>query len=449
MMRTGVFKVGLGLFMTVVLAAGVLFVGMAPNRNRTWVTGYFANSNGIFVGDDVRVLGMPVGTIDRIEPQPGGAKITFWVDGRYPVPADVNAMIISPSLVAVRAIELTPVYGGGPKLATGSVIPEQRTAVPIEYDELRAQLQKLTATLQPTSPGGVSTLGEFVNTAADNMRGQGASVRDALTKLGQAFSALGDHSSDIFDTVKSLSIFVSALQSSHDVIRQLNVNLAAVTGLLSDEPNEVADAIANLNAVIGDVRSFVTDNKEALGITTERLASITTALNDSLDDIKQTLHVAPTAFQNFLNIYQPAQATLSGALAVTNFANPVSFLCGAIQAASQLGAEQSAKLCAQYLAPIVRNRQYNFLPFGVNPVVGAAARPNEIGYSEDWLRPDYVPPAGPISDEGSRPSSTGEPISTAGAPSDGAAIPPLAAEVQQVDPAEGLRGLMTVDQGQP
>ena len=77
---------------------------------------------------------------------------------------------------------------------------------------------------------------------------------------------------------------------------------------------------------------------------------------------------------------------------INNFANPISFLCGAVQAASRLGAEQSAKLCVQYLAPIIKNRQYNFLPFGQNLFVGATTRPNELTYSEDWLRPDYIPP---------------------------------------------------------
>ena len=83
---------------------------------------------------------------------------------------------------------------------------------------------------------------------------------------------------------------------------------------------------------------------------------------------------------------------MTGALAVNNFANPIQFLCGAVQAASRLGAEQSAKLCVQYLAPIIKNRQYNFPPLGENLFVGATARPNEITYSEDWLRPDYVAP---------------------------------------------------------
>jgi phospholipid/cholesterol/gamma-HCH transport system substrate-binding protein len=311
-------------------------------------------------------------------------------------------------------------------MANDTVIPQDRTAVPVEWDDFRLQLQKLTETLQPTEPGGVSTLGAFVNTTADNLRGQGANIRDAVIKLSQAFSALGDHSKDVFSTVKNLSILVSALQDSTDLMRQLNQNLASVTGLLANDPNEVGNAVSDLNAVVGDVQSFVADNKETLGTTSDKLASVTTALNQSLDDIKQTLHIAPTTFQNFLNIYQPAQGALTGALAINNFANPISFLCGAVQAASRLGAEQSAKLCAQYLAPIIKNRQYNFPPLGENLFVGTQARPNEVTYSEDWMRPDYVPPQPP-------------PPANASAPAD---APPLAAEAVATNPADGLPGLM-------
>ena len=54
-----------------------------------------------------------------------------------------------------------------------------------------------------------------------------------------------------------------------------------------------------------------------------------------------------------------------------------------------MNAEHAAKLCVQYLAPIMKNRQYNFPPIGLNPIVNAAARPNEVTYSENWLRPDH------------------------------------------------------------
>ena len=430
-------KIVLGVVLTLVLAGGLLVVlQSAAQAARVHVVAYFANSNGIYAGDEVRILGVPVGKIDRIEPQPQRAKITFWYDAKYQVPADAKAVVLSPSLVSVRAIQLTPAYTGGRSMADGAVIAEDRTAVPVEWDDFRKQLERLTDTLQPTQPGGVSTLGAFINTTADNLRGQGSTIRDTLIKLSQAFSALGDHSNDLFSTVKNLSILVSALRDSTGLLRQLNQNLAAVTGLLSNGPDKVGVAVQNINDVVGDVQSFVAANRETLGTTTDKLASVTTALNQSLDDLKQTLHVAPTAFQNFANIYQPSQGALTGALAFANFANPISFLCGAIQAASRLGAEQSAKLCVQYLAPIIKNRQYNFPPVGENLFLGQAARPNELTYSEDWLRPDYVPPPGSAPPEGSVPGTPTPPAT----PPAGAAAP--SGQAQPTNPANGLQGMM-------
>jgi phospholipid/cholesterol/gamma-HCH transport system substrate-binding protein len=425
-----------------VIAGGVAVVMRRDDfSDRTHVVAYFENSNGIFTGDDVRIRGVNVGRIDQIEPQGDRVKISFWYDSQYSVPADVKAVVLSPTLVTSRAIQLTPPYRTGPTLSGDAVIPLQRTAVPVEWDDFRSRLDKLTQTLQPTEPGNVSTLGAFVNTAADNLRGQGPAIRDSIVHLSQALSALGDNSGDIFTSVKNLSILVSALQNSTDIIRALNTNLAAVSGQLSNAPDEVGHAVQTLNDTVGDITTFIADNKETLGTTSDKLTSVSTALNDSIGDIKQLLHIAPNTLANAVNVYQPAQGTLSGVLAVNNFSNPINFLCGAIQAASRLGAEQSSKLCVQYLAPIVKNRQYNFLPFGLNPFVGATARPNEVTYSEDWMRPDYVPPQPPAASPQTAPN--------------GPAAPPLAAEQldtalpQNTDPSAGLQGMMIPTQEPP
>ncbi len=411
---------GLAAMLALILVAAVtVLLHSAGTANRRTVIAYFANSNGIFVGDEVRILGVPVGKIERIEPQPSRVKITFWYDGKYPVPADAKAVILSPAIVTARIIQLTPAYTGGPQLPPDSVIPLERTAVPVEWDDLRQQLERLSKILQPARPGEMSTLGSVVHNTADTLRGQGATIRDTITKLSQAVSLLGDHSEDLFGTLKNLSIVVSALQDSGDLMRQLNANLASATGLLTNDPDEVGDMVTALAGVVGEVRTFVADNRESLGTTADRLASVSAAVTASLDDIKQTLHVAPNALQNLMNTYQPAQATMGGAPALNNFADPITFLCGAIQAASRLGAEQSAKLCVQYLAPIVKNRQYNFPPLGENTMVGAAARPNEVTYSEDWLRPDYVPP------------------------------PPANPPAAQTNPADGLPGMMMPAEAAP
>jgi len=442
MMRRLMSRTTLAVALVVVMVLGVIVgVRATGQAARTMVVGYFDNSTGVFAGDDVRILGVPVGKVEKIEPQPQRVKISFWLDPKYKVPANVNAVILSPQLVTGRAIQLTPAYTSGPTLQDGAEIPQNRTAVPVEWDDVRDQLQRLNELLQPTKPGGVSTLGEFINTAANNLRGQGATIRDTVIKLSQTLSALGDHSKDLFGTFKNLSTLVSALHDSTDLLEQLNRNLASVTSLVADDPNKVGQMVKDLNAVVGDLQSFAADNREALGTTSDKLASVTTALVESLDDIKQDLHIAPTALQNFSNIYEPANGSLTGALAVNNFANPIGFLCGAVQAASRLGAEQAAKLCVQYLAPIVKNRQYNWPPLGFDLFVGAQARPNEVTYSEDWMRPDFVPP-------GPSPSAPASPVQApplaAEAP---APLAPLAAEAPppatvSTDPAAGLPGMM-------
>ncbi len=425
--------------LVLILFAG-LSVAVDPFRQsvgKTHLVAFFDNSSGIFVGDDVRILGVRVGEIDVIQPEPQRVRISFWVNKKYKIPADAKAVVLSPQLVTARAIQLTPVYTGGSVMADGAVIPRERTAVPVEWDDLRQELEKLTNALRPTQPGGVSTLGAFINTAADNLRGEGPNLRDTVVKLSQVFAALGDHSTDIFSTVKNLATLVSALRSSTDLMAQLNRNLSTVSALLANDSDEVGRAVQDLDAAARDVTSFVADNRESIGTSSDKLASISQLLEGSLGDIKDLLHGAPTTIQNLNNIYQPAQGTLTGALALNNFANPLQFLCGAIEAASRLGADKASKLCVQYMAAIFKNRQINYFPIGENLFVGATARPNELTYSEDWMRPDFVPPQPPPAQNA--PPSPPLPAEAPPPPAGAAGGQPPAPVA--TDPTVGLRGL--------
>lgn len=452
---------------------------MSEASRRLHVTAYFANTNGLYPGDQVRILGVPVGGIDSITASPSRVRVTFWFDRKFKVPAEAQAAILSPALVSARVIQLTPAYTGGPVMQDNAVIPQNRTAVPVEWDDFRTQLQKLADTLRPTTPGGTSPLGSFINAGAANMRGNGASLRESVIKLSQALSALGDHSGDLFGTVKNLSVLVTALQSSSDVLGQLNTNLSAVSGLLANDPNEVANAVTNLDSAVRDVTGFLEDTRDATGESFDKLASITTSVMESLYYVKQVLHVAPTALSNFANTYRPAHPSVAGDFVFPNFANPLQFICGSIQAASRLNYEKSAKLCAQYLAPIFKNREYNFPPVGTTaglatlpipiplplpipiplppffiptlaatllpipiPVAGAMARPNEITYSEDWMRPDYhYRPGGPP------PPSQGQAPTPQSAEAPGPPPQPAQAASRQTNPAAGLPGLMTPSGG--
>jgi phospholipid/cholesterol/gamma-HCH transport system substrate-binding protein len=118
-------------------------------------------------------------------------------------------------------------------------------------------------------------------------------------------------------------------------------------------------------------------------------------------------------FQNFLNIYQPAQSAMTGIIALNNFADIPQWICSSIEAASRARLARVSKLCMQYVIPIIKNRIYNYIPAGLNPFVGTQARPNEITYSEDRLRPGYAPPPPPDAPppaDGSQPAPAQPPV---------------------------------------
>ncbi|MFF3574090.1 MCE family protein [Nocardia jiangxiensis] len=380
---------------TAVVLAGIAGIGWHfCNRETTEsATAYFENTNGLFVGDRVKILGVDIGTIDAIDPDGNRMRVKFHYNARYKIPAQAKAVILSQSLISARAIQLTPAYTGGPQLADGGQIPLERTAVPIEWDDLRKQLQSLADSINPTQQNKAGALGDFVNSAANALSGKGDQINDTLNKLSNAMTTLSDGRDDLFATVRNLQAFMTALSASDSQIVRLNQNVASVSSALDGTDQELATALQSVDAMSSRLEQFVKDNRDPAAKSVADLAAVTKSLNDIRPNIEQLLHVAPTAIQNFYNIYNPAQGSFTGALAVTQLDNPVQFICGAIQSASHLGAADAAKLCVSQLAPVLRLLQMNYPPVGVNPVSGLSVRPEQIDYSEQWLRGRAPAPA--------------------------------------------------------
>ncbi|MBX9978720.1 MAG: mammalian cell entry protein, partial [Mycobacterium gordonae] len=72
---------------------------------------------------------------------------------------------------------------------------------------------------------------------------------------------------------------------------------------------------------------------------------------------------------------------------ITSFANPMQFICSSVQAGSRLGYQESAELCAQYLAPVLDAIKFNYFPFGLNAFNTAEILPKHVAYSEPRLQP--------------------------------------------------------------
>ena len=153
---------------------------------------YFTSAVGLYPGDEVRIVGVPVGTVDSIEPRATDVKVTMSVKDGVKVPADAKALVIAPNLVSARFVQLMPAYTDGAAMADGAEIGLDRTAVPVEWDEVKEQLTQLSTQLGPQQGSMQGPLAAFVNQAADTFDGNGDSFRSVtINGLRGSASAIG------------------------------------------------------------------------------------------------------------------------------------------------------------------------------------------------------------------------------------------------------------------
>jgi phospholipid/cholesterol/gamma-HCH transport system substrate-binding protein len=377
--------------LVVLLALIAAFVGRQLYRELTnnTVVAYFPEANALYSGDKVAIMGVKVGAIDKVEPAGDKMKVTFHYNNKYKVPANASAVILNPTLVAARNIQLEPPYKGGPVMADNAVIPIERTQVPTEWDQLRNSITNIVSKLGPTKEQPKGPFGDVIESFADGLAGKGKQINTTFDSLSRALTALNEGRGDFFAVVRSLALFVNALHKDDQQFVALNNNLAQLTDRLTHTDRDLANAAVQFDQELKTVRTWLDQNLEVSVTDINNLAPATTALvqPEPYNGLETLLHVGPTAAANLNQIYHPAQGGVVAISALQNFANPMQFICSSIQAGSRLGYQESAELCAQYLAPILDAIKFNYLPFGLNLFSTAATLPKEVAYSEPRLQP--------------------------------------------------------------
>ncbi len=382
--------------MTIVLAAVLVGIAAAGGgllvrdmlSRPTVLTAYFRTANAIYPGDEVRVSGVRVGRIDTIEPVGDQVKMVLSVDHGVSIPANAGAVIVAQNLVAARYLQLTPPYRDeGPTMPSGAVIPVDRTAVPVEWDDVKAQLMRLSTDLGPSAQASKPALAQLISTTADAMGGNGEKLRQTLAQLSGVARIIGEGSGDIVGVIRDLQALVSTLRDSSDSIVEFEQQLAALTGTLGQSTPDLDAALRDLSTATVDIQRFVGDTQQATVEQVTRLTDVTRTLADNRKNLEQLLHVAPNAFANYYNVYNPDTGDNIGSIVFNNFSNPVQFICGQIGAIENATAAETGKLCAQYLGPALRLLTFNLLPIPMSPLLMKAPDPANLIYSEPGLAP--------------------------------------------------------------
>ena len=151
-------------------------------------------------------------------------------------------------------------------MADDAVIPSDRTAIPVEWDEVKTQLMRLATELgpKPGSQGAVTdtSVGRFIDSAANAMDGNGEKLRSTLAELSGVARIFAEGSGNIVDIIKNLQIFVSALRDSKQQIVMFQNRLASLTSVVNNSRSDLDAALSDLSVAIGEVQRFVAGSRE-------------------------------------------------------------------------------------------------------------------------------------------------------------------------------------------
>jgi phospholipid/cholesterol/gamma-HCH transport system substrate-binding protein len=336
--------------LVLIVSAALWWVTMRAGGTR--ITAYFEKAVGVYVDSEVKVLGIGVGRITAVTPVGDEVRVEMTVDDGVEIPAAAQAVVVAPSLVSDRYVQLTPAYEAGPLMASGTVIPRDRTATPVELDDLTASVNDLAIALGPGGANADGALSEVLDTAAANLDGNGELLKSTITELSRASEALADSRGDLFSTVDNLSTFTEALAESDVQVRTFNDRLAGVSGYLAEDRDELGMALASLGGALTDIHAFIAENKDGIQSNVDKLTGVTQALVNQRAAIAEILDVAPLAMTNFLGTYDAASASFAirGNLNELTYP-PVLMLCRTIAAGTPTQLPRTlGDLCKQ-LAP--------------------------------------------------------------------------------------------------
>ena len=310
---------------TAIVVAGWLLIFRTSS---TVVHSEFAYVNGVFPGTEVTVLGVPVGTVESVEPRGATVMVTMSIASDVVVPADANAYVLVSSAIGERFVELGPAYTGGPVLESGQTIPPERSHSPITGDQLMDSIDTVVKTLGPE--GGDA--GAAISAAAASTDGLGPAMNDAIRTLSQASSVIAGNSADVGALVDNLEILVNAISARQAQVDSLAGSLTAIGDEFAGQQLAIGDTVNQLSALLNQIDQLVSARGGDIAAGIDDLAGVSEVLQKHDTDLAEIMDLVPLLIDNIQRAVTPDQRARIRLNISTNLAQaePTSPLCAVV-----------------------------------------------------------------------------------------------------------------------
>jgi len=314
---------------TVLVVSGISFALASGGEPTMTISARFATAPGLFVGNQVKILGMRVGQVSSVTPGPTYVTVEMVIPTSTKIPSNAQAFIMAPNIINDRFVQLNPPYTGGPTMPNHGVIPEARTAVPVSVDEVIDSLDQFALALGPNGANQQGALSNLLHSAAVAFGPNGSALHSTLVDLGQLFGALSSQGPDLTEMLDNLGNLSHVASQYTGVYQAFANDLAVVSTILASDDTDLGTALANLQQFLGQLASFLHTNASAFGNSVRNLNAFAGAVASEQAQMEQVWGVLPVALQNLDNAIDPATGALRARLdEVSNSGALVQSVCG-------------------------------------------------------------------------------------------------------------------------
>ncbi|WP_278260970.1 MlaD family protein [Nocardia sp. AG03] len=263
----------------------------------TKITADFENIAGMYEGNEIMVLGLAVGTVDKIVPKGTYVEVHMTVDAGVKIPKDAIAAIISPSIVTDRHIEITPPYTGGDALKSGDHLPKARTRTPVELDTMIKTIDQFSAALKPEE--GQEGLGPLSGRVLyPVLNGNGQKIRETLDALSGALKVGIDNKDAISNIIIKLNELTTMLADNDQSVRDFSDRVTAMSGLLAEQAPGLQATLDQLNQFLANTSVAFSDHADELSSSLTGLTNVSNQLRANSGAMVEIVDIVPLLMQN-------------------------------------------------------------------------------------------------------------------------------------------------------
>lgn len=241
----------------------------------------FADAGGLLPGDDVMLSGVEVGTVTDVSLDEGAALVSFTVRDGIGLGSDTRVDIKTNTVLGAKSLAVRP--GGDGVLEPGAVIPLEFTNSPYSLPDALGDLTTTVSELDTEQINdSLDALSDSLQDTPPELRG----ALDGMTRLSRSINARDESLSDLLERAEGVT---TILAERSDRVNTLIVDADALFGELSLRRDSINQLIASIGAVSRELTGLVTDNREQIGPTLDKLNLVTANLQENKDNISGAL----------------------------------------------------------------------------------------------------------------------------------------------------------------